>query len=86
MARYITPPTINKTDSGIRYYNTVIPEPVQLRGNETIYEAKIGDRWDLLAYRYYYDASLWYLIAKANNSLNGSIFIKPGTMVIIPEV
>lgn len=86
MTRYTTPLTISKTDSGVRYFDTVIPTPVELRGNEILYETKIGDRWDLLAYQYYRNASLWYIIAKANNGLNGSIFIKPGTTVIIPEV
>ena len=49
------------------------------------HEARIGDRWDTLAYKYLGNAALWYVIANANNSLNGSIFIKPGTLVTIPQ-
>lgn len=86
MARYTTFLTVKKTDSGKRYFDTVLPEPAKLRGNEVLYEAEMGDRWDSLAYKYYRNASLWYVIAKANNGLNGSIFIKPGTLVTIPEV
>ena len=86
MAKYTTPITISKTDSGKRYFETVIPQEVSLTGNEFIHEARIGDRWDSLAYRYYRNASLWYVIAKANTAANGSIFIKPGTLVTIPQV
>ena len=45
----------------------------------------MGDRWDTLAYKYLGSATLWYVIANANNSLNGSIFIKPGNVIKIPE-
>lgn len=86
MARYTTFPIISKTDAGKRYFETVIPEEVVIHGNETTYESRVGDRWDLLAYRYYRNAALWYVLAKANDGLNGSIFIKPGTKVTIPEV
>ncbi len=86
MARYTTFLTVDKTDTGKRFFNTVLPEDVPLLGNETVHEARIGDRWDSLAYQYYRNPSLWYVIAKANNGLNGSIFIKPGTQVTIPGV
>lgn len=86
MARYTTFPIIQKTDAGKRYYDTVIPDDTTLRGNEVVYEATVGDRWDLLAYKYYRNASLWYEIARVNGGLNGSMFIKPGTLVTIPGV
>lgn len=86
MPRYTTFPIIEKTDTGKRYYGTVIPDNTTLQDNEVVHEAVVGDRWDLLAYKYYRNASLWYEIARANNALNGSIFIKPGTVVTIPEV
>lgn len=86
MARYTTFPKILKTEVGKRYYDSVIPDSITLRGNEVVYEATVGDRWDSLAYKYYRNAALWYEIARANNGLNGSIFIKPGTLVTIPEV
>ena len=85
MARYLIDPVIRKTDAGKRYYGTVIPvNPIETTIQYT-HTARIGDRWDTLAYKYLGSAKLWYVIANANNSLNGSIFIKPGTTVIIPE-
>ena len=44
-----------------------------------------GDRLDLLAYTYYQDASLWWVIAAINNNATlGSLFPVPGTQLRIP--
>jgi hypothetical protein len=45
----------------------------------------IGDRLDLLAYSYYRDVNLWWIIAAANNNATkGSLFPAPGTQLRIP--
>jgi hypothetical protein len=46
--------------------------------------AQDGDRFDSLAVRYYRDAAKWWIIAKANNLLNGTVFVQGGTQLIIP--
>lgn len=85
MSKYITDATIKKTDEGKRYYTTVIPvDSVEEDINYT-YTSRMGDRWDTIAYKYLGNAALWYVIANANNGLNGSIFIKPGTIITIPQ-
>ncbi len=86
MARYTTPITIKRTDSGKRAYETVIPETLEAEALPYEYTARIGDRWDTIAYKYLGSPTLWYVVANYNNSLNGSIFIKPGTIIKIPEV
>jgi len=43
-----------------------------------------GDRLDLLAYRYYNDVRLWWLIAEANGVGKGTLAIEPGTQLRIP--
>lgn len=86
MARYLKDPIVKKTEVGKRYYSTVIPTDVEEEKIQYTYTARIGDRWDTIAYKYLGSAKLWYVIASANNSLNGSIFIKPGTTIIIPEI
>jgi nucleoid-associated protein YgaU len=86
MARYINSLTIGKTDLGKRYYETVIPENSKVDTFPYQHEARMGDRWDTIAYKYLGSAALWYVIANANGGLNGSIFIKPGTIITIPEV
>ena len=85
MPRYQNNIFIKKTEEGKRYYSSVIPtDPIEDQIQYT-YEARTGDRWDTIAYKYLGSATLWYVIANANNALNGSIFIKPGTVIIIPQ-
>jgi len=86
MIRYINPPKINKTEEGKRYYSTVIPKTIALNEFSQQYIAKIGDRWDNIAYKFYGNPARWYLLAQANDAVNGSIFIKPGTVIKIPEL
>ena len=44
-----------------------------------------GDRLDNIAYSYYGDAELWWVISIANNNITkGSIFPTPGTQLRIP--
>lgn len=86
MARYQNKLTIDKLDTGKRYYNTVIPNNVETDTVAYQYKARMGDRWDTIAHKYLGAASLWYVVANANNGLNGSIFIKPGTIITIPEI
>lgn len=85
MSRYQNETFIRKTDTGKRYYSTVVPmNPIE-ETVEYTYTTRIGDRWDTIAYKYLGSAALWYVIANANNALNGSIFIKPGTVITIPN-
>jgi hypothetical protein len=84
--RYLIPPRILKTEDGTRYYETVVPENPTQQQFGFVHIARVGDRWDTIAYKYLRNASLWYLVANANGGLNGSIFIKPGTRILIPEL
>ena len=45
----------------------------------------IGDRLDYLAYSYYNDSTLWWVISMANNNITkGSMFPTPGLQLRIP--
>jgi len=83
--RYINNLSITKTTKGVQYYQTVLPNVVA----EDVFQYTIvtqdGDRFDSLASKYYGDASKWWIIAKANNLLNGTVFIPGGTQLIIPS-
>lgn len=46
--------------------------------------AKRMERMDLIAYDWYEDARLWWVIQRANNLPGGTLQIKPGTRVRIP--
>jgi nucleoid-associated protein YgaU len=85
MARYKNSVSIKNTEDGKRFYSTAMPVDPIPEKIEYTYTARMGDRWDTLAYKYLGSATLWYVIANANNSLNGSIFIKPGNVIKIPE-
>jgi nucleoid-associated protein YgaU len=86
MSRYTTNKRILKLESGKRYYGTLIPRVPVLSELPAKYIAVAGDRWDLLAYKFYGSSIHWYKLALANEMVNGSIFIEPGTVIKIPEV
>jgi nucleoid-associated protein YgaU len=85
MPRYLNDVKINKTPIGKRIYTSAIPTDSIQNTIEYTYNTRIGDRWDTIAHKYLGSAALWYVIANANSGLNGSIFIKPGTTIIIPQ-
>lgn len=85
MAKYTIDLSIVKPDSGPRYYSTGILENVVEPTFPTTIEARVGDRWDTIAYLYLGNAKLWYKVAALNGGANGSIFIKPGTIITIPQ-
>ena len=43
-----------------------------------------GDRLDTLAFKYYQDTSLWWIIAKANNLDEGVVGLDPTKQIRIP--
>lgn len=85
MPRYQNDVIVKKMESGKRFYSSAIPEDPIRNKIEYTYQARMGDRWDTIAYKYLGNAALWYKVANINGGLNGSIFIKPGTIIVIPE-
>lgn len=87
MAKYINNISFNKTNTGKRFYSTAIPDAYNApRDVEFTHTARIGDRWDTIAYKYLGSPIYWYVVARANGGIDGSMFIEPGTQIIIPEV
>jgi nucleoid-associated protein YgaU len=85
LPRYLNTLQIRKTDTGARYYSTVITNPVPPDTFQLVITAQDGDRFDSLAVRYYRDAAKWWIIAKANNLLNGTMMVQGGTQLVIPS-
>lgn len=81
--RYSFTPT-RKTTEGKRYYRDWIPPTIPQLDSDVYIISKDGDRLDLLAYRFYKDSTLWWIIAEANG-LVGSFYIQPGTRLRIPQ-
>ena len=83
MKRYAT--TKQKLDkSGIRVYSTTYYPEIPLENEDRFINVIIGDRLDSLAYKYYNDVTLWWIIAKANG-LRGKPVLNAGEVIRIPS-
>jgi nucleoid-associated protein YgaU len=85
LPRYISNLQTTKTSRGVRYYTTALPTPIPQDAFQLVITAQDGDRFDSLATRYYKDAAKWWIIAKANNLLNGTVMIPGGIQLVIPS-
>ena len=63
---------------------TLYPEIKVADGDLFVYPLD-GDRLESLAYRYYGDSTLWWIIAKANKIKDGSFALKPDEKLRIPS-
>jgi hypothetical protein len=77
--------TILKTSNGTPYYKGKSYPNIPLSVNDVYVITTIGDRLDYMAYLYYRDSELWWVISAANNNATkGSLFPAPGTQLRIP--
>jgi hypothetical protein len=77
--------TILKTDQGKPYIKGKQYPNIPLSESDVYVITTIGDRLDSLAYSYYRDVNLWWIISAANNNVTkGSMFPVPGTQLRIP--
>lgn len=83
--KYTTQLQIKKTLEGKPYYTTVLPSTIPQDTFQFSIVTRGIQRFDNLAAKYYNDASKWWVIAKANNMVDGSIFIEPGSRILIPS-
>ena len=84
MNRYENTP-IKFTSEGKRYWKQKFYPNVPLSETDDYVITTIGDRLDSLAYSYYHDSTLWWVISMANNNATkGSLFPEPGTQLRIP--
>jgi phage tail protein X len=82
--RYNNPEILINRD-GQRYFKSKKYPPIPPAESDIYVVTVQGDRLDLLAYTYYNDASLWWVISMANNNITvGSMFPEPGTQLRIP--
>ena len=78
--------TILTTPQGKPYYKGKQYPNIPLSETDVYVVTTIGDRLDLLAYSYYRDVNLWWIISAANNNITkGSLFPVPGTQLRIPQ-
>jgi phage tail protein X len=66
-------------------YKTTLFPKIERHVSDIYIEARDGDRLDNLAYQYYKDVTLWWIIAQANHIGKGTMYIEPGQKIRIPE-
>ena len=82
MKRYST--TRRKLDkSGVEVYRTTYYPQIPISDNDKFVRPVDGDRLDTLAYRYYGDITLWWVIAKANG-IKGKVVTSVDEVLRIP--
>ena len=57
---------VKKSKDGVRYYKPTIVPNIPIKDSDIFIFPVYGDRFDTIAYRYYGDSNLWWIIAKAN--------------------
>jgi hypothetical protein len=76
---------IKYTLSGKPYYRRKNYPQIPYSDSDVYVITTIGDRLDTIAYSYYNNAELWWIISVANNNVTkGSMFPEPGTQLRIP--
>ena len=76
---------IKKTSDGRTVFESKIYPNIPLSDEDIYVATETGDRLDTLAYQYYKDSALWWIIAAANNIHNAPIGLKEGTILRIPS-
>jgi hypothetical protein len=83
-SRYQKIPVTKLNVTGSQYYETNIYPEILPTNNDYYVITTAGDRLDLLAFDFYQDSSLWWVIASANALPGDSIFVPVGIQLRIP--
>jgi hypothetical protein len=76
---------VQKLKDGREVYRTKIYPNIPLRDSDIYIVTQGGDRLDTLAYQYYGDQSLWWIIATANNIHDAPFAVPDGTILRVPK-
>jgi nucleoid-associated protein YgaU len=76
---------IKKSENNKRVYKTTIYPKIEVEEDDVYIFPNRSDRLDLLANQYYGDPSLWWVIAHANHIGKGTMKIKTGIQIRIPQ-
>lgn len=75
---------IKNDESGKRVTRSTLYPPIPRKQSDVYVRTTIGDRVEMLAFKYYGDVNLWWLIAQANDIGKGSFAIPAGSLIRIP--
>ena len=74
---------VKRHKRGFRVYKTTYYPDIPISDNDQFIYPRFGERLDSLAYKFYGDVTLWWVIAKANG-LKGKVFVPQDTEIRIP--
>ena len=75
---------LQKDKTGRRFRTTVLLHVIEPDLNDIYIIGQVGDRLDNLAFKYYGDSSLWWIIARANDIGKGDFTVPIGLQLRIP--
>jgi len=82
--RYSYTNTKKDSDTNIAYLESTIYPKIKPNDADIYIITDAGDRFDLLAQKYYGDPSMWWIIATANNINDANFFVPEGVQLRIP--
>ncbi len=75
---------IKTNKKGNRVLKPTMYPTIPIEDSDVFIYPVYGDRLDTLAFKYYKDTSLWWIIAKANNLDNGVVGLDPTRQIRVP--
>ena len=76
---------VMRNKKGQRVYKPTLYPNIPLDDNDIFLWTTDGDRLDNLAFKYYKDPSLWWMISKANSNIDyGKVALNAGIQIRIP--
>jgi hypothetical protein len=86
MSRYSRIPIINSPENQKRRFINVKYPSISLDSQDIYLYTTQGDRYDVMAYQFYKDVSLWWVISYANpHQDSSSLYPALGTQIRIPS-
>ena len=82
--RYIK---LRRNSEGKRYYKNLKYPDIPFSSNDIYVLTTVGDRLDSIAYQFFNDSRLWWIIATANPQTirRDSLYLKPNLEIRIPS-
>ena len=77
--------SVKKTKDGREVYTPKIYPNIPFSDFDIYVATETGDRLDTLAYQFYNDSTLWWVIAAANNIHTALFGLPDGTVLRIPK-
>jgi hypothetical protein len=85
MDRYENTDILTTVNTNRPYYKGKFYPNIPLSESDVYVITTVGDRLDNLAFSYYRDVTLWWIISAANNNITkGALYPEPGTQLRIP--